>query len=213
MTHNNITHLRTTALPPPQFQFQSQSYPSMNLTLDLTTDLVCFGAPDADFAGVWDMLDWGAGNRLLFGAVRRFAVRYNRGWEWPRPGPDGVRAHDVRCPVGGGWVRAAANPEAGRKGGGGKDAARFCSRCVARLVERFVWLEGFWLIVDGEDGGLGKAKDGEVFSSYGRTYFTPVGSGESAGVELEDARGVLERIRLNLVGQRGEWLGVGRQHC
>ncbi|KAK4032913.1 hypothetical protein C8A01DRAFT_40622 [Parachaetomium inaequale] len=185
MTHNNIAHLRTTTTFPPPPQPESQSHPSMNLALDLTTDLVCFGAPDADCAGVWDVLDWGAGNRLLFGAVRRFAVRYKSGWEWPGPGS---MAHDLRCP--GGWAGSMSVPGA---------AARFCSRCVARLVERFVWLEGFWLIVDDEGGfgeGVEKGEGGEVFSSYRRTYFTPVGSEESAGVE--EAGGVLERIRLNL---------------
>ncbi|KAG7293912.1 hypothetical protein NEMBOFW57_003972 [Staphylotrichum longicolle] len=47
---------------------------AVNLDFELERDVVCFGGPEADGAGVWDIIDWGEGNHILFDAVRRFAA-------------------------------------------------------------------------------------------------------------------------------------------
>ncbi|KAK4124515.1 hypothetical protein N657DRAFT_690040 [Parathielavia appendiculata] len=171
--------------------------PSVALVLNLETDLVCFGGPDADGSGVWDAINWGEGNHLVFGGAKRFAVRYKPGWEHAGPGS---LPHDVRCP--GGWVGA-------RKG----EKAGFCSRCVARLMERFVWLNEFYLILDEADFGdteeLGKGKQcrvwlrpgsgPRVFYSFSRTYFMlDVAGIPGTDATVTEACGVLNRLRANL---------------
>ncbi|KAK3902637.1 hypothetical protein C8A05DRAFT_15312 [Staphylotrichum tortipilum] len=175
--------------------------PSLTLILDLQQDLVCFGGPDADGGGVWDVVDWGEGNHLLFSAARRFAVRYRPGWEKPGPGPLG---HDLRCP--GGWVRGQGGERGDGEGMGG-----FCSRCMTRLVEKFLWLEEFYLVIDegdvgeGLDGGGeneaagwdGLSREKRLFNSYSRTYFTPDMSKPSSGIK--EATEVLQRMRCNML--------------
>ncbi|KAK4130598.1 hypothetical protein BT67DRAFT_214106 [Trichocladium antarcticum] len=172
------------------------------LVLDLTRDLVCFGGPDAGCAEVGALVAWGEGNHVLFAGARRFAVRYGMGWERPGGGPF---QHDERC-------RAGWWGQRGRVGEVG-----FCSRCVARLVEKFEWLEELYLVVDEPDGEVGQGTgertgedgvwirmvDEKVFEAYSRTYFSPDVS--MFGARLREASEVLGRIRSNMVCDMVFW--------
>ena len=168
-----------------------ETSPSMGLVLDLSVDLVCFlGGERGEGDVLCDVVGRGEGSHLLFGAVRRFAVRYVPGWE-RRRGAGGVLAHGVGCPAG--WGVDVRERDEGAVDG-------FCSRCVARFVERFQWLEEFWLIVAEKNlGGQVDRERGEKpeFHSYGRRYFSPDMS--MAGAGAKDASEALERIRLNMV--------------
>ena len=161
--------------------------------MDLSVDVVCFlGGERGEGDVLGDVLGRAEGGHLLFGAVRRFAVRYVPGWERWEDARGAVLAHGIGCPAG--WRVGVGERESGVVDG-------FCSRCVARFVERFKWLEEVWLIVDEKDLGGQVERDGEVrtvFDSYGRRYFSPDMSMVGAGAR--EASEVLERVKFNMVG-------------
>jgi hypothetical protein len=192
----------------------------MNLILDLSTDLICLGGPGGGGMSNSDneppVVDYMEGNHILFAGTRRLAMRYERGWDRPSPGPF---HHDVRCPA------------LTRVGG----ESRFCSLCVARLIERFDWLEEVYLIVDGADagdgdgppgGGGGRTGDGRlggeqgrlgrtsmtprVFKSYTRTYFSVDKSRVAGATAVREATAVLRRIKANMVRQMDPAVMGGR---
>ncbi|KAK0714392.1 hypothetical protein B0T21DRAFT_387103 [Apiosordaria backusii] len=188
-------------LPPPSWK--SSFVPaskSVNLSLDLHRDLVCLTPATATCDEVRKMLDYTDGNHFIFTAARKFAVRYDTGWELPSPGPF---QHDRRCPTG--WM--------GMRGGG---RPGFCSRCVGRLVERFGRLEEVWVVVDLPDGGGWRRVEGwgkrREFEGFDRRYFAvegvvPVGEGQVEGKEgnggvVEEGLEVLERVKSNLKDPR-----------
>jgi hypothetical protein len=204
------TDSRESLMLTPVTSWDTPTTPRAALDMDLETDLVCFGGPDDDGGalwkpaswgeGLWNTANWGEGRHLLFCTAQRVAVRYRPGWDNP---VFGRLPHDVRCP--GRWVDAGWQDKAARG---------FCSRCLARWLEKFLCLEEFYLILDEADLGRtfhkGERKrhwgrsvpepraGSGVFYSFGRTYFTP-GVSETDAATME-ACGVLERMRANLVG-------------
>ncbi len=171
----------------------SETSPRMGLVLDLSVDLVCFlGGPGGEGNVLRDVIGQAEGSHLLFGVVRRFAVRYVPGWS-DVGGPP--LAHGSGCPAG--WWGSVRGREDWVFDG-------FCSRCVAMFVERFKRLEQFWLIVDGKDlGGRVEEEAGErtVFEAYGRRYFSPDMCMVGAGAR--EASEVLDRVQLNMVRRIG----------
>jgi len=179
----------------------------MNLALDLRRDLICFVSKSTTGNGDDDAraaIDCAEGHHIVFTAARRFGIRYRKGWEIPGNGPF---QHDVRCLAG--RRRGIATPKAGKGGG-------FCSRCVARVVERFRRLEELWVIVDenGDDnddededkvegGGGWNGTDaaklgGRRFEGYEMSYVS-VGREQVESAAVKEAVEVLERIKANLV--------------
>ncbi|KAK4183304.1 hypothetical protein QBC35DRAFT_394159 [Podospora australis] len=197
LRHKKAMRYKTILRIPPGNSAWKGALPSMNLNLDLRRDLVCFGGADATSDEIRDVLDHVEGHHVVFSAAKRFAVRYSSGWEVPCPGPF---QHDRRCPVSLVGMKNAGRPS-------------FCSRCLARLVERFRFLEEFWLVADellnstgelpGGWNGMSGALKKSVFSGYNRTYVSLSGleaGGRSPAVK--EASEVLERIRANMMDPR-----------
>lgn len=184
----------------------------MNLALDLRRDLICFGTSAGTATGNGDgdaraAIDCAEGNHIVFTAARRFGIRYRKGWGVPGNGPF---QHDVRCLAG--WRRGLAAPEGGKGGG-------FCSRCVARVVERFRRLEEVWIVVDDDNdddeddenrvegggggwNGMDAKLSGRRFEGYGMSYVS-VRREEARSAAVREANEVLERIKANLVRSLG----------
>ncbi|KAK3947183.1 hypothetical protein QBC32DRAFT_385281 [Pseudoneurospora amorphoporcata] len=224
-----IRHIRAikhkTLVPMPRYG--SPPTPMTKLTLDLTTDLVCFGGADAGPKETMTAVDWADFEHIVFAGARQFAVSLEElqaMWRhecmhWTRvgvaggPGPDGPdgdeelrRNLEIKYP---------------------DSAPPFCARCVANVMMRFERLKEFWLIVDpdfldivgaaedkkggedkhnqvmGEDGkgtemsAAGPTKH-RAFHSYSRTYFSL--DGPEVESERRGPMRALRAIRDNLAG-------------
>ncbi|KAK3484681.1 uncharacterized protein B0T23DRAFT_57436 [Neurospora hispaniola] len=144
------------------------------LTLDLTSDLVCFGGADTGPRETMAAVDWADFEHIVFTGARRFAVRYFRpGWNvWgistdDDPSGDegvGLSPEELQamwrheCVH---WTHVGVAGGPGPDGPDGDGEGRrdleihypeadppFCARCVANVVRRFERLEEFWLIID-----------------------------------------------------------------
>ncbi|KAK5661846.1 hypothetical protein OQA88_9950 [Cercophora sp. LCS_1] len=188
---------------------------TLNIALDLSKDIICFGGPDATRKESDEALDWGEWSHVVFSCAKRVAVRYQpTGWdgssEWAReqhrlwPGCLHL-GRGGQGDVGG--IGTTGNMSSGEP--------PFCPRCVANVLRRFKSLEEFWLIVDGfgareverdvaaEDEGIGLLEGtgtgmrGRRFGAYKRVYF------ELEGIEgrlgLRDAMGGLRAVGENLI--------------
>lgn len=166
-----IRHIRAiehkTLVPMPRYG--SPPAPMTNLTLDLATDLVCFGGADAGAKETMAAADWADFEHIVFTGARQFAVRYFRpGWNlWGNSDDDegvGLSLEELQamwrheCKH---WTHVGVAGGPGPDGPDGDEELRrnleiqypdsdppFCARCVANLIRRFEKLEEFWLIVD-----------------------------------------------------------------
>ena len=184
-----IRHIKAlehkTLVPMPRYG--SPPGPMTNLTLDLTTDLVCFGRADAGPKETMAAVDWADFEHIVFTGARRFAVRYFRpGWNvWGNSDDDegvGLSVEELQamwrheCMH---WTHVGVGVGvAGGPGPEGLDVDEerrrdleiqfpdadppFCARCVANVMRRFDKLEEFWLIVDPDFlDMMGAVKDGK----------------------------------------------------
>ncbi|KAJ4390480.1 hypothetical protein N0V85_007179 [Neurospora sp. IMI 360204] len=173
-----IRHMRAmehkTLVPMPRYGSPPASM--TNLTLDLTTDLICFGGADAGPKETMATVDWADFEHIVFTGARRFAVRYFRpGWNvWGDSTEDdpngdegvGLSLEELQamwrheCMH---WTHVGVAGGPGPDGPDGDGEGRmdlemhypdadppFCARCVANVMRRFERLEEFWLIVDPE---------------------------------------------------------------
>jgi len=216
-TPPTATPTTTTSPPSPLTLLRVAPYEAdrtVNLALDLTSDIVCFGSPDASRKEVDEALDWGEWSHIIFSSARRFAVLYQP------PVPNRIQYPTVptSAGVGGGDMRTRvlwSRPDClhlsrtGTAGGYWRVEPPFCPRCVANVVRRFAELKEFYLIVDGdkeerekvvvrevmeEDKGVGLLemdpkrlvkKKGREFYAYERTYFNVEEGMEGTGGATE----------------------------
>ncbi|KAK4166831.1 hypothetical protein QBC43DRAFT_312517 [Cladorrhinum sp. PSN259] len=207
----------------------ANNHPSMNLTLNLRRDMICFSTGSWDDNNSREAVDSVEGYHIVFSSARKLGLRYKKGWELPGFGPF---PHERRCL--GGW----------REGFFGDERLfGFCSFCVARVVERFSRLEEVWMIVDegtddagdndeneneanwkggrvsgveGWDGfSISSNRERRRFEGYKMSYVT-VGKDEDISGTVREASEVLERIKCSLMDPRFSqppwletlWMGI-----
>ncbi|KAK3367590.1 hypothetical protein B0H63DRAFT_83888 [Podospora didyma] len=196
--------------------FESRLGKTMNLILDLRTDLVCFGGADAGPQEINDALGWGDYSHIIFTGARHFAVRYHEGLQ---PDDDDTIFKPENHEKG---ILAGIPFRSCSRGGKGHltfDSAEqpFCPRSVRSVLRRFHKLESFYLIVDRRGvpekthmNSLGHRQDvsttdavpgtNPIFESYSRAYFEPVDMNKED--ELRGPMNALKCIKRRLTKPR-----------